>query len=89
FETQRLAENETHYVYRDLFPKLVKSHLASTRSDWDNLSRDRVYTGPSGLHGDEDRRYPLRSKWGELSDEEKEEQRVELNDEQKKDIESY
>ncbi len=89
FETQRLADNETHYVYRDLFHKLVKSHLASTRSDWDNVSRDRVYTGPSGLHGDEDRRYPLRSKWGRLSDDEKEEQRVELNDEQKKDIESY
>ncbi|KAK3669145.1 hypothetical protein LTR78_010978, partial [Recurvomyces mirabilis] len=89
FETQRLADNETHYVYCALFHKLVKSHLASTRSDWDNVSRDRVYTGPSGLHGEEDRRYPLRSKWGKLSDEEKEEQRVELNDEQKKDIESY
>ncbi|KAK0278674.1 hypothetical protein LTR35_008938 [Friedmanniomyces endolithicus] len=50
-----LSWHHTHYVYRDLFHKLVKSHLASTRSDWDNVSRDRVYTGPSGLHGDEDR----------------------------------
>ncbi|KAK5718237.1 hypothetical protein LTR17_015755 [Elasticomyces elasticus] len=89
FETQWLADNETHYVYRDLFHKLIKSYLASTRSDWGNLSRDRVYTGPSGLHGHEDRRYPLRSTWGNLSDEEKVEQLGQLDDYQNKDIESY
>ncbi|KAK4896665.1 hypothetical protein LTR49_028117 [Elasticomyces elasticus] len=89
YETQWFADNETHYVYRDLFHKLIKSHLASTRSDWDNMSRDRVYTGPSGLHGDEDRRYPLRRTWGNLSDEEKVEQLGQLDDDQKKDIESY
>ncbi|KAK3616495.1 hypothetical protein LTR56_025922 [Elasticomyces elasticus] len=89
FESQWLTDNETHYVYRDLFHKLVKSHLASTRSDWDNMSRDRVYTGPSGLHGDEDRRYPLKITWGNLSDEEKVEQLGQLDDDLKKDIESY
>ncbi|KAK5709016.1 hypothetical protein LTR17_020162 [Elasticomyces elasticus] len=67
--------------------KLMKSHLVSTRSDWDNMSRDGAYTGPSGLHGGEDRRYPPRSTWGELSNEENVEQLGQLDDEQKKDIE--
>ncbi|KAK4903573.1 hypothetical protein LTR49_026808 [Elasticomyces elasticus] len=89
FETQGLTDNETHYVYRELFHKLIKSHLASTRSDWDNMFRDPVYTGPSGLHGDEDRIYPLRSTWGNLSDEEKVEQLGQLDDDEKKDIENY
>lgn len=87
FETQWLADGGTHYVYRDLFEQLVEPHLTPTRYDWDNMSRDRIYTGPSGMHGDEDRRYPQLIDWEELSDDEKEERKGELDEEQAEEVE--
>lgn len=82
FEKQLLADGGTHYVYRDLFIELVEPHLLPARSDWDNMSRHRIYTGSSGTHGDEDRRYPREIDWKELSPDEQEERYKDLNDEQ-------
>ncbi|EMC99918.1 hypothetical protein BAUCODRAFT_355172 [Baudoinia panamericana UAMH 10762] len=88
FETKWLGKGETHYVYRDLFVNLVEPHIASTRSDWDNASRDRIYTGLEGLHGDEDRRFKKKTIWSDLEEQEQEDVWRELNDGRKESIEN-
>ncbi|KAK3068377.1 hypothetical protein LTR53_014110 [Teratosphaeriaceae sp. CCFEE 6253] len=87
FETKLLSDGERHYTYRDLFHHLVEPHLASTREDWDNMSRDRVYTGPAGMHGDEDRRYKQDIRWEDLEEQEREDIWRDLDDDQKARIE--
>jgi hypothetical protein len=87
FETKWVAEEKSHYVYSDLFRTLVEPHLSNRRNDWDNMSRDRIYTGPSGMHGDEDRRYKQKIRWEDLSEEEREDIWKDLDDDRKAAIE--
>ncbi|TKA75086.1 hypothetical protein B0A55_05594 [Friedmanniomyces simplex] len=88
FETKLLSGGSSHYVYRDLFHQLVEPHLAASRDDWDNMSRDRIYTGPTGRHGDEDRRYMQEIRWEDLEEDEREDIWKGLEDEQKASIEA-
>ncbi|KAK4981282.1 hypothetical protein LTR66_010121 [Elasticomyces elasticus] len=52
------------------------------------MSSHRIYTGPSGKHEDEDRRYKGEHNWEDLSDREKEELWKELDEDQIKSVES-
>ncbi|KAK3676671.1 hypothetical protein LTR78_003446 [Recurvomyces mirabilis] len=83
FESKHLTQEVSHYVYKDLFHKLVEPHLAQTREDWDNMSRDRIMTGPSGLHPDEGRRYRLKTSIGDMDDEGRRDALRDLSDEDK------
>ncbi|KAK0915880.1 hypothetical protein LTR57_013199 [Friedmanniomyces endolithicus] len=88
FETKLLSGSSSHYVYRDLFLKLIEPHLAATRNDWDNLSRDRIYTGHTGRHGDEGRRYMQPVQWADLEKEERDDIWKDLEDDRKEAIET-
>ncbi|KAK5705911.1 hypothetical protein LTR17_021242 [Elasticomyces elasticus] len=88
FETKLLSGGDSHYVYRDLFHQLVEPHLSDARDDWDNMSRDRIYTGASGRHGDEERRYKHDIVWEDLDEEEREHIWKDLDDDQKERIEN-
>ena len=86
-ETRLSASGESSYVYRDLFTHLVEPHLAPIRYDWDNLSRDRICTGPEGVHGDEGRDYKEELRWEELEEQEREDIWKDLDEERKEMIE--
>ncbi|KAK4997075.1 hypothetical protein LTR28_014093, partial [Elasticomyces elasticus] len=82
FEGKWIGSEGGHYVYRDLFVNLIEPHLASTRSYWDNMSRHRIYTGPEGTYGDEERSYKQERVWSDLSADEQSERRKDLDEEQ-------
>ncbi|KAK5110645.1 hypothetical protein LTR62_005685 [Meristemomyces frigidus] len=83
FETKLLVEGERFYNCKDLFHQLVEPHSAAIREDWDNLSRDRIYIGSSGLHPDEGRRFPLKASLDDVDDEERVNILRDLNEEQR------
>lgn len=59
------------YTYADVFDHMVQPALTPLRHDWINLSRDRVYTGPTGDHGEEDYRWYNDTKWWDLSEDDR------------------
>ena len=77
-----------YFYYRDLFKYLVEPNLAPVSVNWDNLSIEKMYSGPTGKHKDERRRFKKTVPWSDISEEERERLLKEASEEQRELVES-